>query len=280
MKKHGTTILHLVTITNGAVTERRPSSIMKRAFTLIELLVVIAIIAILAAILFPVLSAAKARAHRTGCMNNLRQINLGVRIYSDESNDVVPSATGTNGFMLYSGYKELMKHYLGLNGPSSPRDKIFFCPADEFFPSLLLTNYPRTSPPYIVGQSLHNQPFFDYSSYSFNGGDNKAHQVGTTTRFWATQPGLTGVKLGFVKHPARTILICESAALCPWSWHNPQWSHGQVYSNSQNVVSFVDGHVNYIRIYLDAGFRYPNGSLSLALDFDPPDSYDYQWSPN
>jgi prepilin-type N-terminal cleavage/methylation domain-containing protein len=184
-------------------------------FSLIELLVVIAVIAILAAILFPVLGAAKARAQRIICMNNLRQINLGVRMYSDESNDVVPSATNTNGFVLYSGYKELMKHYLGLNGPSSPQDRIFFCPADAFFPSFLLTNYPRSSPPYIVRQSLHDQSFFDYSSYSFNGSDNTAHQFGRTNRFWATLPGLTGVKLSSVKHPSRTVLTCELAAYVP-----------------------------------------------------------------
>lgn len=78
---------------------------MKRGFTLIELLVVIAVIAILAALLFPTISAAKARAKRTTCLNNLRQISLGVRMYSDDSSDATPSlgaaAARTNHFSLF-----------------------------------------------------------------------------------------------------------------------------------------------------------------------------------
>jgi prepilin-type N-terminal cleavage/methylation domain-containing protein len=65
-------------------------------FTLIELLIVIAIIAILAAILLPVLSQAKERALRIQCVSNLRQLATGMIIYSGDNNDlVVPARINT-----------------------------------------------------------------------------------------------------------------------------------------------------------------------------------------
>lgn len=62
----------------------------RKAFTLIELLVVIAIIAILAAILFPVFAQAKAAAKRTADMSNVKNITLGMIIYTSDNDDTVP----------------------------------------------------------------------------------------------------------------------------------------------------------------------------------------------
>jgi prepilin-type N-terminal cleavage/methylation domain-containing protein/prepilin-type processing-associated H-X9-DG protein len=66
----------------------------RRAFTLIELLVVIAIIAILAALLLPVLGKAKERGWTTKCNSNLHQIGLGMRLYADDNTDFYPESGG------------------------------------------------------------------------------------------------------------------------------------------------------------------------------------------
>ena len=68
----------------------------RRGFTLIELLVVIAIIAILAAMLLPALAAAKEKAIRTQCLNNLHQMEVAINIYATDSRDKLPKLGGVN----------------------------------------------------------------------------------------------------------------------------------------------------------------------------------------
>jgi prepilin-type N-terminal cleavage/methylation domain-containing protein len=78
----------------------------KKAFTLIELLVVIAIIAILAAMLLPALAAAKRKAQKINCVNNLKQVGLSFRLWEGDNGDRYPMAVSyTSG-----GASEYLSH--------------------------------------------------------------------------------------------------------------------------------------------------------------------------
>ena len=118
----------------------------RRAFTLIELLVVITIIAILAALLMPVLSRAKQRAQGASCLNNGKQLMLALHLYSNEYNDLYPPnpddgntvpghnwCSGQAGIggpaefnpdLLLDPSRSLLIKYLGKDA------KLFKCPAD------------------------------------------------------------------------------------------------------------------------------------------------------
>jgi prepilin-type processing-associated H-X9-DG protein len=126
-----------------------------------------------------------------------------------------------------------------------------------------------------VRESLHASPVLDYSSYAFNGGDNVSRTFGLTNHF--SLPGLGRMRLGSIKHPARTILVMEASALVPWSWHQP--SAELLFNDAKNMISFADGHVSYLKIYWDST-PFPGGGLSFAMGYNPPPGYDYQWSGN
>jgi prepilin-type N-terminal cleavage/methylation domain-containing protein len=248
-------------------------------FSLNELLVTVAIVAVLSALLAPVLSSSKKRAQRMICLNNLRQVNAGVLMYSADSSDLAPNTRYDRGITNapWIGYKELMKQYIGLHGASSSQDKIFSCPADTFYYHWVHG---------LILKPHHDQGIFDYSSYTFNGMNlsivpkNLPFKIGVIK-----QPGIGGVSLTSIRHPARTVLVAESPSFFPYSWHEPKpyqpggvQPHGiALFNNAKDMVSFVDGHVAYTEIYW--GDIVTNGGF-MSCFYDPPAQYDYQWSPD
>ncbi len=104
----------------------------RKAFTLIELLVVIAIIAILAAILFPVFAQARDKARQTACLNNEKQIGLGILQYIQDYDEsfpiscvtipVPPPAGAIVGWV--DATQPYIKSYAVFQCPSEPADRV------------------------------------------------------------------------------------------------------------------------------------------------------------
>jgi len=225
--------------------------------------------------LLPVLSRAKASTRQTTCLNNLRQINLGVRLYSDDSDDKAPHPEGveTNTTLSVTGFKKLMRSYLGPDRASSPESKLFACPADTFHYGSLEGRYVGIAKP------LHSQPFVDFSSYGLNGGNLNASyysRMGIDVR----PLGIAGRTVSSIVHPARTILVAELSAFDPFSWHQPKLplsAENSQFKDSMNMVSFVDGHVRYTKMFWTDTSLTNRAKLGAAF-YNPPLAYDYQWS--
>jgi prepilin-type N-terminal cleavage/methylation domain-containing protein len=128
-----------------------------KAFTLIELLVVVTIIAILVALLFPVLSGAREKAQRVSCLNNLRQLSLAVVAYGADNRSIEFS---TNLTTLTHG---ALWRYLG-------NTKVYRCPMDPIPGPGQYTGRYLTS--YVMNGAVGGYgAVYSYSLAEFSGND-------------------------------------------------------------------------------------------------------------
>lgn len=99
---------------------------MRKAFTLVELLVVMSILAILVSLLMPSFSKAKVMVRRTACRTNLHAIAAAMRMYLNDSKDVLPLAAQMPSLKLNNDppISEVLRPYV-------TQQAVFCCPADK-----------------------------------------------------------------------------------------------------------------------------------------------------
>ena len=218
-------------------------------FSLADLCVVLAVVMLLAAVAVPVVLRVRNKSRQAQCTANLQQVSRACLLYADDNKGLLPMIEPSPAPGAWWFYKEQVKGYINLKGPSSPDEKVFACPSDRGYGEMAEPAVP------FRRSKKHN-----YTSYVFN----NVNLPGV--------PSIAGRAAASIREPALTLLIMEWTAHAPLSWHRSRTGEANTpfYNDALNVVGFVDGHVNFIPIYYDG--------MNAAYTRDPVPGYDYKYS--